>query len=132
MDTHLMSVERAAERARDEAERDEEVRVISPAEAAALLDEWLEKQRPELEYLRTVDALDWYQDHTEALHLPHDDHDSNQVIASRLRADLYAAAKASDEEAWDTEARIAVQIVRGLRSNLRIWVEETDEIGMAI
>jgi len=125
MDTHLMSVERAAERARDEAEREEEVRVTSPAEGAALLDEWLEKQRPELEYLKTVDTLDWYQDHTEALHLPHDDHDSNQVIASRLRADLYAAFTASDEEAWDTEARIAVQIVRGLRSNLRIWVEDT-------
>lgn len=125
MDAHLMSVERAAERARDADERRGEDRIISPAESAELIDAWLARQKPELHYLETVDALDWYQDHTEALHLPHDDHESNQVIASRLRADLYAAAKASDEEAWDTEARIAVQIVRGLRSNLRIWVEDT-------
>jgi len=123
MDTHLMSVDRAAERARDDAEREEERRYEPPR--FDLIDQWLERQKPELEYLKTVDALDWYQDHTEALHLPHGDHESNQVTASRLRADLYAAAKASDEEAWDTEARIAVQIVRGLRTNLRMWVEDT-------
>lgn len=125
MDAHLNQVERSAELARDRDEREEELRVTSPAEGFALIDEWLARQKPELGYLEQVDALDWYGDFLEALHLPHDDHDSNQMIASRLRADLYAAFNASDEEAWDTEARIAVQIVRGLRSNLRMWVEET-------
>ena len=125
MDSHLMSVERAAERARDKAERDEEFRVTSPEQGYRLIDEWLARQKPELQYLEQVDTMDWYSDFTEALLLPHRDDDANQVLASRLRQDLYAAAKASDDELWHDEARIAVQIVRGLRSNLRIWVEGT-------
>ena len=125
MDYYLRSVEHAAERARDKAELAEEDRVNSPEEGYRLIDEWLARQRPELEYLEKVDALEWYSDFHEALLLPHEDNDANQVLASRLRADLYAAAKASDDEEWHAEVRISVQIVRGLRANLRAWVEDT-------
>jgi len=125
MDAHLMSVERAAERARDDAEREEEVRVISPAEAAALLDEWLARQDRVINYLETVDPLEFWQDHTDQLTLP-GDKTEQQVYANRLRGWLYAARKAQKSGSVHTFQRVSAEIVEKMLANMDAYLEATE------
>jgi hypothetical protein len=104
MDSHLMSVDRAADIARDLAETAEELR--NTPLRHDLLDRILEEQDRVLNYLQSVDPIQFWADHTDMLTLP-GDHTEQLVFANRLRGMLYAGRKAQREGAMHTFQRIS-------------------------
>jgi hypothetical protein len=121
MDSHLMSVDRAAEIARDLAETAEELR--NTPLRHDLLDRILEEQDRVLNYLQSVDPIEFWADHTDMLTLP-GDQTEQQVFANRLRGMLYAGRKAQREGAVHTFQRIGGELLESLLGNMETYLRE--------
>jgi hypothetical protein len=125
MDAHLAAVARAEETARDRDEREEERRFASPADAYREIDDWLARQDRVINYLETVDPLEFWQDHTEQLTLP-GDKTQQQVYANRLRGWLYTARKAQKSGSVHTFQRVSAEIVETMLANMDAYLEATE------